>query len=431
VERSTFGEGRWWDVFFAAIVLLLVGIVLQDSPELSSADGGALVTLVVLSIAYATLSRRAWRDHRFAAILTAILILGTGIGTAFHPSVATIQAIVFPLIWSFIDDLRRGLVANVALALVTAVALTVALGGSASALAQAATIESISLVGSVALAVWFTRVEQLSAERQRLLDELTAAQDQLAEMHRHSGVTSERERLAREIHDTIAQSLTGVIMLSQQAQRELSSGDVDTLADRLALLEVHARDVLVETRSLVAGGAPVELGLGIGAALERLAERFARETGVSVEAQIGEAAREPGLLSRDTEVVLLRCAQESLANIRKHSKASAATIRLEITGSSAELTLSDNGVGFDPEHDSLGFGLSGMRDRLALAGGSLELGTPSAAHPAPGFVVRVILPLVAPTTEAVPASGAAAAILPTTTLAAGAAPAPQARVGTG
>lgn len=399
MARSTFGAGRWWDIFFAATMVLLAAIFLGEWPRLTSADVGALIIVGVVSLAYVALGGAARRDERVAIVFVAILVLGAGIGTALHPSMATIQVIAFPLIWSFLENLRRALIANVALALVVGVGFASVLGGGIDAVTQAVTIEGISLVGSVALGIWFTRVETLSRERQVLLDDLTAAQDQLAELHRDSGVTSERERLAREIHDTIAQSLTGVIMLSQQAQRELGSGDVEVLADRLSLLESRARDALVETRSLVAASAPVELGPGISAALERLAERFGRETGVQVSVEIDAASREPGLLARDAEVVLLRCAQESLANIRKHSKASAATIALAITDTEVALTLTDNGIGFDPAAVSSGYGLSGMRDRLALAGGSLEL----VSHPDDetresrhGSAVRVTLPLAAP-----------------------------------
>jgi signal transduction histidine kinase len=410
VTRSTFAAGRWWDIFFAATMLLLAVILLQDWPEVSVNRLGALITLGLISVAYALLCRPGRRNNRFAIALVVILIVGAAVATTFHPSMATIQVIAFPLIWSYVDDLRRGLVANAALAVVVGIALVISQGRGEAAILQAVTIEGISLVGSGALGIWFTRVEQLSMERQRLLDDLTAAQDQLAELHRDSGVTSERERLAREIHDTIAQSLTGIIMLSQQTQRELASGDVGALADQLSLLESRARDALVETRSLVAASAPVELGPGISAALERLAVRFARDTGVDVSVQIDDAAREPALLSRDIEVVLLRCAQESLANIRKHSRATSATMALTVTANEVVLTMSDNGVGFDPTDVSTGFGLSGMRDRLALAGGSLELvssshGAQVAEHvttPGHGSVVRATLPTASSRTNPAP-----------------------------
>ena len=118
--------------------------------------------------------------------------------------------------------------------------------------------------------------------RGQLLDALTATQAELAAANHDTGVVSERERLAREIHDTIAQSLTGIVMVSQRAQRELASGQLVPLGDQLQLLEQSARDALVETRSLVAASAPVDLGGGIVSALERLAERFRRESGIAI-----------------------------------------------------------------------------------------------------------------------------------------------------
>jgi ABC-type transport system involved in cytochrome c biogenesis permease component len=114
VARSTFGASGWWDVFFVATMTLLVAILLRQWPQVSSADVGALVTVGGVSLSYAALRGVARRDERAALVLAAILVTGAGIATAFHPSMATIQVIAFPLIWSFLEDLRRAVIANVA-----------------------------------------------------------------------------------------------------------------------------------------------------------------------------------------------------------------------------------------------------------------------------------------------------------------------------
>jgi len=219
------------------------------------------------------------------------------------------------------------------------------------------------------MGVWISRIADLGHERKRLLDELTAAQSQLEVLHRDAGATDERERLARELHDTIAQTLTGQVLLTQRARRELAAGALT--GETLDLIESAARAALTETRSLVAASARVELpGGGLVSALEQLAARFQRESGITV--SVGSTLT--GQLDRDAEVVLLRCAQEGLANVRKHAGARAVRVELSSDRGFARVRVVDDGHGFQPEAaESAGFGLSGLRDRLALVGGTLDV----------------------------------------------------------
>ena len=237
---------------------------------------------------------------------------------------------------------------------------------------------------SIALGLWITSIAVRSHERQRLLDERRATQDELAMVSRDAGVSSERERLAREIHDTIAQDLTGLVLTTQRARRELADGALPALDEQLAILEENARSALAETRALVAATAPIGLATGgIGDALDRLGARFARETGLAVTV----SATGLPALDRDTEVVLLRCAQEGLANVRKHARAGAASLTVAADDDEVTLEVRDDGSGFDPGALSAGFGLSGMRERLALVDGRLAV-----ASGATGTTLTVTLP---------------------------------------
>jgi len=396
---------RWWHVLFAAAMLLLATLALASDEFAGAGRLGVFVCLAVVSAAYVTIGWRALATGRFGVLFAVILIVMSAVAVSFNPTMATIQAIAFPMLWYVLIDTRRAIIGNVALALCVGVGYVVGLGVDAETIGRAATIEGISLVGSIALGLWFTRIATLSDERQVLIDQLTATQDQLAQLSRDAGVTSERERLAREIHDTVAQSLTGMVMLAQQARRNLDSGDLDAIGDELATLESSARDALVETRSLVAAAAPVELGAGVTAALERVAARFTRDTGIAVQLFVDlQLAVDPQLagdvgsmddaapLPRDVEVVLLRSAQEGLTNVRKHASASEVTLDLRASHGDVCLTVSDNGSGFDPAAPSDGFGLPGMRDRVALAGGSLTITT----APGEGTSLLVALPVRAP-----------------------------------
>ena len=138
----------------------------------------------------------------------------------------------------------------------------------------------------------------------------------------------------------------------------------------------------------MAASAPVDLGGGIVSALERLADRFQRESGISISVSAVSAVGAI-VLDRGTEVVLLRCAQEALANVRKHSRATSATVSIVTELRTVTLAITDNGTGFDSTLTETGFGLPGMRDRLALVSGALELST----APGGGTSLSVSLPI--------------------------------------
>lgn len=367
---------RWWDVLFALAMVLFVAIATFTYSPSAGQQVLAWVVLGLMTVAYLLLGRTALRGERFGVLFSAILVVGAGAAVAASPSLAIIQAICFPLIWVCLDPARLAIAFNVLLAASITIGFFISLGTGYDSVVQSLVIEAISLVGSIALGLWISRIADLSAERQKLLDELRDAQGQLAILHRDTGVTSERERLSREIHDTIAQSLTGIVMLAQRATRELDCGDTAAVGQQLGLLEDSARDALVETRALVAASAPIELGGGIASALQRLGTRFGHETGIIVTVNATVSS-----LDRDDEVVLLRCAQEGLANVRKHSGAQTATVTLVADPDSVVLLVHDDGRGFGTASGaaagSTGFGLAGLRQRLALAGGDLSVSSGS------------------------------------------------------
>jgi signal transduction histidine kinase len=366
MEHARVMSSRWWTIAVIAVVAVC-GVILAFSWSFARLPLVGVGVLAGVLLAYLSLGRPAADGSLRARFYVGILVLATFGLVAVAPPLAVFQSLAMPTGWVLATTRRGGILASVAVAFAAGAGFFVALGPSWDTLASAAITFTFSLAGSIALGLWIWRIADYGSERARLLDELTAAQDELAAAHRDAGVTGERERLARELHDTIAQSLAGVVLLAQRSRRELAAGALRD--ESLELLESAARDALTETRTLVAGSAPVELGGGLGGALEILAERFRRESGVSISVSVALDAP----LDRDAEVALLRCAQEGLANVRKHAGASAVSVSLHDDGDTAVLRISDDGSGLDPAAIPDGFGLSGLRARLALVGGTLSV----------------------------------------------------------
>ncbi|GAA2037862.1 sensor histidine kinase [Agromyces tropicus] len=379
---------RWWDAAAIAVTVVIAALTLLD-PPFGPDDAATCATAGAFLLVHLLWGRRCVpevdaRQHLAIAIVYAVIL---AVGTAIEPSFAILQAFLYPFVWSTSPSTRSAIIANLLFAVSIVAGYTVRSG--VGGLLAGAAVAALSVGFSIALGLWITRIAQFGNERARLLDELQAAQGQLAAMHRDAGIADERARLAREIHDTIAQSLTGMVMVAQRTERRLASVDGEAAASArgdVELMEQMAREALTEARGLVASLAPVESDGGLAEALRRLAATFERETGVRV-AVTADAAG----LDRELEVVLLRCAQEALANVRKHARASAADVVVTTAGTPPEVVLAvrDDGVGpGDASPGDDGFGLAGMRDRVALVGGRLEFGAGAAG----GTVLRVVVP---------------------------------------
>jgi signal transduction histidine kinase len=363
---------RWWLLGLAGVgIFVIATLVVTTAPPVESAVG--VVVVAVYAAIFLMLRRRAVVERSPAAIaLIVATVLFAGAVAGLEPLLAIAQCFAYPAVWVLSEGRRDATVASIGVAIAVGAGFSVSITAD-NAWQQILLSQTLSVGFSIIMGNWIWRIAEFGAEKTRLLDELTAAQDELATLHRDAGITAERARMSREVHDTVAQSLTGLVLLAQRARRGFASGSLDD--ETLELIETSARDALAETRALVAAAAPVELTQGgIAEALERLAERFERETRIRV--SVSTSLDEP--LDRDTEVVLLRCAQEGLANVRKHSAAAHARMELTVASGDARLVLRDDGRGF-PAEARAGFGLAGLRDRLALAGGTLEVdGTPGA-----------------------------------------------------
>jgi signal transduction histidine kinase len=355
----------WSAAVIGMATLLGVLLVITGRDALDAVLGTAGIVLLVA--AWFTLGLPRLDDPRGAPVFVGVVAVAVALMVSGSPTLAIVQGIAYPIAWVFCASIRRAVVQNIVIAAGVTIGFLVSLGTTPGALLQTGFTMVVSLGFSLAMGFWIAHMSELGERNGRLLAELQGAQSQIATLNREAGATAEREHLARELHDTIAQDLTGLVMLAQRARREL--GDSETLR----MIEENARATLAETRALVAASAALgDESTDLASALHRLAERFSRETGVAVTCEVAVGLA----LDRETEVVVLRCVQEALGNARKHARASRISIAVTTPDGDAHrvrVAITDDGIGFDPDSARDGFGLSGMTDRLALVHGTLTV----------------------------------------------------------
>ena len=242
------------------------------------------------------------------------------------------------------------------------------------------------------------------AEANRRLEEMiaenTGLQAQLLTQAREAGAGDERQRMAREIHDTIAQGLTGIVTQLEAAQQTSNDAERERRIDNAKRL---ARDSLAEARRSVQALRPQ--ALENSRLPEALADEVARWSATSGVAGEVETTGEARALHPEVEVTLLRVAQEALANVAKHAEASRAGITLSYMEDLVSLDVRDDGVGFAAApaeasrangHEARenpaagGFGLIAMRQRVGRLAGQLEI----ESEPGAGTAVSASLPAI-------------------------------------
>ncbi|MEU2337693.1 sensor histidine kinase [Streptomyces sp. NPDC006654] len=251
-----------------------------------------------------------------------------------------------------------------------------------------------ALGAAVATAVvWgYQALYRESEGRRRLLEELTSTRADLATAQHTAGVLAERERLAREIHDTLAQGLTSIQLLLRAAERSLP-GRPDAATRHVEQARQTAVDNLAEVRRFVAALTPPALqDTSLAGALERLCTTTGTRHELSASFRL---AGDPVPLSTTQEVALLRIAQSALANTVRHAQAGTADITLTYADGHVVLGVTDDGIGFDPGHPPAadpergGFGLAAMHARARSLGGTLAVASALGA----GTTLTARLPL--------------------------------------
>lgn len=241
----------------------------------------------------------------------------------------------------------------------------------------------------------FLTLWKASLEREQLIQELIYTRGQLAESERSAGIAMERQRIAHEIHDTLAQGLSSIQMLLRVAEQEIVKLDLPESTKvlplrHMALARQTAGDNLHEARAMIAALQPAALSkTSLEGALGRVAESL-----VGPEFTIAVVGGERQLPMK-AEAALLRIAQGAMGNVAKHSGASACMVTLTYEENEVRLDVVDNGCGFDPgtvgqRPAGLGhIGIDAMRERARELGGEVIV----ESAPGEGTAVSVALPI--------------------------------------
>jgi signal transduction histidine kinase len=211
---------------------------------------------------------------------------------------------------------------------------------------------------------------------------------QLVGQAREAGVLDERRRMAREIHDTLAQGLTGIVTQLQAAEQAAARapGDPAAWERHVTAATQLARDSLSEARRSVDALRPEPLECGrLSEALAGVAERWSGLNGTPVQVTTTGTAR---MIDPEAEFALLRAAQEALANVARHARATRVGLTISYMENEVAVDVRDDGVGFDPAFPGHGFGLVAMRQRIATLSGTLQV----ESEPGGGTAISACVP---------------------------------------
>lgn len=237
----------------------------------------------------------------------------------------------------------------------------------------------------------YTREAKAREQAQTLLGELETAHAQLTEYAatvEDLTLKTERQRIARELHDTLAQGLAGLILQLEAADSHLLNDRHDKAQSIVQQAMVRARTTLAEARRAISDLRQDTSPSGLTEAIQAEVERFEHTTGIPCKLDLYQ----PTVFSNQIAENVLRAVSESLMNIARHAGATQAAISMKCFDDQLQLMISDNGIGFLPA-EVIGraghYGLVGLRERARILGGSLEI----QSQPSQGTTIKIQLPL--------------------------------------
>lgn len=397
--------GRDWERWLDRALLVVPWVLLVLSSAIALGAGGQTATgrAVTLGLVLATAgwvylghtrTDAAWRRRTVPMLIYFVGLLGFSVALMSRDQVF----VLFTITGFFHAYQLRPWPLGVAGVFATSVVLnTMTIRPDPGSAAELGVYLGVIAVQTVAIGAGRVLGEKMSEQHERrretvarlaaALEENAGLQAQLVTQAREAGVLDERQRMAGEIHDNLAQGLAGIITQLQAAQRVWHQpGTARGHVDRALAL---ARSSLTEARRSVQALRPAPLAdAQLPEALRELTRRWADDTGHELRFEVtGE--RVP--LSPAIEEALYRVTQEALTNVARHARASRVGVTLSYLPDVVLLDVRDDGRGMaDPDRTGTGFGLPNMRQRVRSVGGALEIETAVGA----GTTVNVRVPAI-------------------------------------
>ena len=354
---------------FAALTLLVI-VRLAITPSATSAIAITLAALLGLTYACGAALAHGGRANRVLQLVWLISLTAEwAVLLWLTPDAAYL---VFPLFFLYLHMLGRS--RGAAAILVSTITAIVALGMHSGWSVGGVVGPLVGAGVALLIGLGYQALAREAEQREALVSQLIATQGLLAVTQHEQGVLAERARLAREIHDTLAQGLSSIQMLLHAAER----ADADRPGiEHIRLAREAAAANLDEARRFVRELTPPQLeDQTLAAALRRLAQTQWTAPGFAVRVHVSDTLRLPMHL----QTALLRIAQGAVANVQQHAHATQATISITVEGDRLRCTVADDGIGFDPaavndeaSGRSDSFGLRATAERVEQLGGELTI----------------------------------------------------------
>lgn len=387
-ERWALGWG-----LLALLTLLVVGVtVARDAPP-EWRNATRFWALLAGFAAWYGASIAVGRDRLYRSLTVSFAFFTPawimwGLLLDLHPVSYALAAILFPFTYSMLP-IRRA----IAFALVLSGLMFMAGNDWRPRFTGGSLLGGVlAVVSSLMLALFIDSIIRQSEERKRLILELEAAKASLATAERQAGVVAERQRLAQQIHDTVAQGFVGIVTHLEAAEAELGGRD-GPAGRHIAEAKAGARESLEEARALVWNLRPdLRDGSPLSVVLQRYLAEWSAKSGVPGTQVVTGTVRE---LDPNRETALLQAAREALNNIRAHAGATRVMVTLSYMGDEVALDVHDNGAGLGGRDGAPpnggGFGLKALDERVRTLGGQLAL----ESSPGEGTTLTVSLPVEA------------------------------------